>query len=42
MMAVLPSAYFICVGLYLESYPSLIPATLFSMIHIGTTATNYL
>lgn len=42
MMAVLPSAYFICVGLYLEHYPSLIPATLFSMIHIGTTATNYL
>lgn len=42
MMAVLPSAYFICVGLYLENYPSLIPATLFALIHISTTATSYL
>ena len=41
MMAVLPSAYFICVGLYLENYPSLVPATLFAVIHTATTATNY-
>ncbi len=42
MMAILPSAYFIGVGLYLENYPSLIPAGLFALIHIATTATNYL
>lgn len=42
MMAVLPSAYFICVCLYLENYPSLVPATLFALIHISTTATSYL
>lgn len=41
MMAALPSAYFICVGYYLENYPSLIPATLFALIHIATTATSY-
>ncbi len=40
MIAVLPFAYFICVGDYLEKYPALIPATLFSVIHIGATATN--
>lgn len=41
MMAVLPSAYFICVALYLQNYPALIPATLFALIHIATTATSY-
>ena len=41
MMAVLPSVYFICVGLYLENYPSLIPASLFALIHITTTAASY-
>lgn len=41
MMAVLPSAYFICVGLYLENHPSLVPATLFALIHIASTATSY-
>jgi glucose uptake protein GlcU len=42
MMAVLPSIYFISVGLYLKNYPSLIPAILFGLIHISTTAANYL
>lgn len=42
MMAVLPSSNFICVGLFLENYPSIIPASLFALIHIATTATNYL
>lgn len=42
MMAVLPSIYFISVGLYLKNYPSLIPAILFALIHISTTAANYL
>lgn len=42
LMAVLPCSYFICVGLFLENYPSLIPASLFALIHIATTATNYL
>lgn len=41
MMAVLPSAYFICVRLYLENYLSLIPATLFALIYIATTATSF-
>ncbi|MEO6956795.1 MAG: hypothetical protein ABI137_08640 [Antricoccus sp.] len=41
MMAVLPSAYFICVGLYLENYLSLIPATLFALIYIATTAISF-
>ena len=41
-MAVLPSVYFLCVGLYLENYPSLIPASVFALIHIATTATSYL
>jgi hypothetical protein len=42
MMAILPSVYFICVGLCLENYPSLIPATLFALIHISITAASYL
>lgn len=41
-MAVLPSIYFVCVGLYLENYISLIPAVIFGIIHILTTAINYL
>jgi hypothetical protein len=41
MMAVLPSAYFICVALYLQNYPALIPAGLFALIHVATTGTNY-
>lgn len=41
LMAVLPSAYFICLGLCLENYPSLIPASLFALIHVTTTAVNY-
>lgn len=40
MMVVLPSAYLICMELFLENYPPIIPAVFFSMIHIGTTATN--
>ena len=42
MMAILPCANFIHVGLYLGNYPSLISATVFSVIHLGTTATNSL
>lgn len=34
--------YFICVWRYLENCPSLVPASLFAVIHIATTATNYL
>lgn len=41
MMAVLPAVYFICVGLYLENYPSLIPAIPFALIHVATTAASY-
>jgi len=41
-MAILPSIYFICVGLYLDNYPALIPAVVFASIHIVTTAQNYL
>lgn len=41
-MAVLPSIYFICVGLYLDNYLSIIPAVTFAVIHITTTAENYL
>lgn len=41
-MAVLPSVYFIAVGLYLENYPALIPTAIFAAIHIVTTAQNYL
>jgi hypothetical protein len=41
MMAVLPAAYFICVALYLENYPALIPAGLFALIHITTTTMSY-
>ncbi|MFK5636095.1 MULTISPECIES: hypothetical protein [unclassified Ornithinimicrobium] len=42
MMAVLPSVYFVCVGLYLKNYPSLIPSTLFAVIHISSTAAQYI
>lgn len=42
MMAILPSAYFVCVGLYLQNYPSLVPATLFASIHISDTVMSYL
>ncbi len=41
MMAVLPSAYFICVALYLQNNPALVPAALFAIIHISTTAATY-
>lgn len=41
MMAILPSVYFICVGLYLKNFPSLLPAALFAVIHISTTAAVY-
>lgn len=41
-MAVLPSIYFICVGLYLENYISLLPAIIFAASHITTTMQNYL
>ena len=42
MMAVLPSVYFICVALYLENYPAVVLASLFALIHIATTAMNFL
>ncbi|AVZ39890.1 MULTISPECIES: hypothetical protein [unclassified Dietzia] len=42
MMAILPSVYFLCVGLYLQNYPSLVPAALFASIHISDTAMSYL
>ena len=42
MMAVLPATYFICVAVYLENYPALIPAALFTLIHVATTASNFL
>ncbi|MDX2358820.1 hypothetical protein [Dietzia sp. PP-33] len=42
MMAILPSVYFLCVGLYLQNYPSLVPAILFATIHISDTAMSYL
>lgn len=41
-MAVLPSVYFICVALYLENLPALVPAALFALIHVATTAASYL
>ncbi|MGM1029953.1 MAG: hypothetical protein ACQEWM_08795 [Actinomycetota bacterium] len=42
LMAILPSAYFVCLGLYLGNHPSLAPVTLFALLHIATTAENYL
>ena len=40
MMAILPSAYFICVAFYLENRPALIPASLCALIHVATTAAS--
>lgn len=42
LMAILPSAYFLCVGLYLQNYLSLVPACLFAIIHLGDTSLSYL
>lgn len=41
-MAVLPSAYFICISLRNRNYPALVFAVTFSALHIGITGFNFL
>lgn len=41
-MAIMPTIYLICVGIYLRNYIAVVPAVIFAVIHIVTTAQNYL